>query len=271
MRATGQAHVLAHHTYRHRLANMMAIVFPDRCEPLEEKYDQLRAGEPLEPGTVLHGSFRRRDGSTSDTYTVPDEPHVAPEVTVIHDTLPWPDKVHRLELGSGYDPTPGFLHLDLNPAAPGVDVVGSAWPLTAIPDGVVDEIRAVDVLEHLSYWDTPKVLADWARVMRPEGRLYVQVPDAETIMNWFVRQPQRLSDRVPAGLPRTPLAGATWRLLGGHLDGVYAHEGDDFRFNAHYSLFSRESLTAALVAAGFYVDSITVNAHPNLCVWAVRP
>lgn len=80
----------------------------------------------------------------------------------------------RLEIGSGYSPTPGFVHLDLNPMAPGVDLVGPAFPLD-LPDGSVSEMRCVDVLEHLSYRDTAAALADWARVLVAGGRLYVQV------------------------------------------------------------------------------------------------
>lgn len=173
----------------------------------------------------------------------------------------------RLELGSGYHPTPGFTHLDLNPNAPGVDIVGPAFPLD-LPDGSVEEMRCVDVLEHLSYRDTATALAEWARVLSPDGRLYVQVPDAESIMRWFVESPALLLERIPAELPQTALSGATWRLLGGHSDGVCATDGDDWRWNAHYALFSAESLTEALDAAGLWAESIDVNGHPNLCVAA---
>jgi len=176
----------------------------------------------------------------------------------------------RLEVGSGYHPTAGFTHLDINPSAPDVDIIGAAYPLD-VPPGSVRELRCVDVLEHLSYWDTDAVLADWARVLQPGGRLYVQVPDAERIMWWFVNQPSKLIERLPAGLPRTPMAGAAWRLLGGHNDGVCATDGDDFRWNAHYALFSVDSLEQALARAGLVVENIEVNGHPNICCWAVKP
>lgn len=176
----------------------------------------------------------------------------------------------RLELGSGYHPTDGFTHLDLNPNAPGVDIVGPAFPLQ-LDDATVDELRAVDVLEHLSYLDTATALDEWARVLRPEGRLYVQVPDAESIMRWYVRHPDKLVERLPAALPQTPLAGAAWRLLGGHADDVCATDGDDWRWNAHYALFSASSLAEHLHHAGLAVTSMNVNEHPNLMCWAVKP
>lgn len=177
----------------------------------------------------------------------------------------------KLELGSGYSPTPGYTHVDLNPNAPQVDHVGLAWPLDWIGDGTVTEIRAVDVLEHLSYRDTSAVLADWARVLAPGGRLFVQVPDAHEIMRRYVAGDPRLVRGLPRELPQTLLAGATWRLLGGHADGDYAANGDDFRWNAHYALFSVQSLTDALEAVELRVESCKVNGHPNILMWCVKP
>ncbi len=178
--------------------------------------------------------------------------------------------IDRLELGSGYHPTPGFTHLDVNPNLPDVDIVGPCFPLD-LGDGCVGELRAIDVLEHLSYRDTPAVLADWFRVLAHGGRLFVQVPDAERVMDWFVREPRLLVERLPANLPQTPLSGAAWRLLGGHDDGAYVKEGDDPKWNWHGALFSAVSLRAALEEAGFVVESIESNPHPNLLCWARKP
>jgi len=183
---------------------------------------------------------------------------------------PAPIAIDKLELGSGYNPTPGFVHLDVNPNLPDVDIVGAAWPLD-LPDGSVNELRAVDVLEHVvPYTQTDEVLADWFRVLAPGGRLYVQVPDAEMVMRWFVESPHLLVERLPANLPQTPLSGAAWRLLGGQGDGVYASR-EDWLFNCHFSLWSEEWLTASLERAGFVVESLETNGHPNLLAWARKP
>ena len=177
----------------------------------------------------------------------------------------------RLELGSGYAPTAGYFHVDLNPNAPQVDRVAPAWPLDWVADGSVAEIRAVDVLEHLSYRDTGAVLADWARALAPGGHLFVQVPEAAEIMRRFADGDRRLLAGIPPELPQTVLAGAAWRLLGGHADGDYAAEGDDWRWNAHYALFSQDSLWSAVEAAGLHVVSCKVNSHPNIQLTAVKP
>lgn len=192
----------------------------------------------------------------------------------------------KLELGSGYNPTPGYVHLDLNPNAPDVDVVAGAFPLpwgatvyvgggyATLDAGSCEEIRAVDVLEHLSYWVTDDALAEWARALVPGGLLYVQVPDVGKLIQMYVgtaTNHRALIRGLPEGLPQTKLAGFAWRLLGGHSDGKYAKDGDDWRWNAHYALFTRGSLTTAIEKAGLVVQSMETNAHPNLLAWAVKP
>ncbi len=177
----------------------------------------------------------------------------------------------KLNLGSAYAPLAGWTNLDANPNAP-ADIIGTAWPLPPeIKDGTVVELRAVDVLEHLSYRDTADVLSDWYYAMDKGGQLFVQVPDAETCMEWFWNEPHKLIERIPAGLPTTPMVGLAWRLLGGHADGEMIRSGDDWRLNAHYALFSEDSLRHALEDVGFVVQRIDRNGHPNLQAWCIRP
>ncbi len=189
----------------------------------------------------------------------------------------------RLNLGSGFEPMRDWVNIDLSPSAP-AEIHGPVFPLgrsvTVIreggtahwiepfPDGSVSEIRAVDVAEHVSYRETAVMFAEWARVLQPGGKLYVRVPDAQQCIDWYVRTPGRLVERLPPELAQTPLMGLTWRLLGGHADGVGVRAGEDFRLNAHYALFSDESLRMALGVAGFAVESVTCDLHPNLCCTA---
>lgn len=155
---------------------------------------------------------------------------------------------------------------------PEVDIIGSMYPL---PDEVRaeqwDEIRAVDCLEHWTYRETDVMLADWASVLAPGGRLFIQVPDAERIMTWFTMDPLRLVQSLPTELPQTPLAGATWRLLGGHADGERVHDSDDFRWNAHYAMFSTSSLITAIETAGLELESVNTNPFPNIQLMARKP
>ena len=51
--------------------------------------------------------------------------------------------------------------------------------LTALPcpDGSFDRALCLDVLEHLSYADQPRALAELSRVLKPGGILFVSVPN----------------------------------------------------------------------------------------------
>src|SRR5258708_5534673 len=147
----------------------------------------------------------------------------------------------KVELGAGARPQPGFLALDLSPDVR-PDVVANVLDLP-FADGSIDELRAVDAAEHVSYRQTDALFAEVARVLKPGGALFVQVPAADEIMRWFVEEPERLT--TPPELPSTPLAGAQWRLLGGHADGRYAAADGPWWLNAHGTMFGRESLMVA--------------------------
>lgn len=270
----GQAHVRQNHTYRHRLIAALETMGLEAPSEAIRKTPALTKAlgyvPPIvwddEPVNVPEASL-----TFSEDFAVGEG--VGRRITAMRmwtGGVPLPLHINKLELGSGYHPTPGFTHLDINPNCPDVDIVGPAWPLD-LTDNSVGELRAVDVLEHLSYRDTDKILADWFRVLEPGGKLYVQVPDAAMIMLWFTRSPDLLlAKNKEAQVERSPMAMATWLLLGGHHDDDLAMEGDDWRYNAHYALFSVSSLTVALDRAGFVVESLDVNDHPNIMCWAVK-
>lgn len=177
----------------------------------------------------------------------------------------------KLEIGCGRKHTPGYTRVDANPNIP-ADWHGDATGPIPFEDGAFDEIRAVDVLEHISYWHTEVALAEWARLLAPGGRLYVQVPDCGRILNEFVANQRAWADRLPdglAGLP--PIVSVAWRILGGHADGAFTLGDDDWRHNAHYAMFDSPSIRWYLRRAGLAVVSLESNFHPNLLVWAEKP
>lgn len=170
----------------------------------------------------------------------------------------------KAEIGAGSRAKPGFVSIDLNPAF--ADIIATATHLPFYTR-TIEEMRCVDVLEHISYRDTDRALDEWHRELIPGSPIYIQVPDAGEIMRRYVAHSHELL-KTPEGLPDTLLAGAQWRLLGGHADGKYVGAEGDWRWNAHYSLWDRYTLGATLEDRGFTVDRIITNAHPNLCCWA---
>lgn len=179
----------------------------------------------------------------------------------------------RLDIGSGYQPwrtdDPTWEHLDISPGATHVEWRLNAFEPLPFADGTFDEIRAVDVLEHTSWQTTEQTLREWVRVLAPGGLLHVQVPDAEQVMVRYCSDPQSLRVAHLADAP--PIVWAAWRIMGGHHDQQFARTGDDWRWNAHYAMFSEASLIDYLGRAGVVVERVWRNGFPNLFADSRRP
>lgn len=87
-----------------------------------------------------------------------------------------------LDVGCGAAKTPGAVGVDRWPA-PGVDVVAD-MENACLPfcDGVFDEARLIDSLEHAA--SPPAVVGEVARVLKPGGRLFARVPHYTSVHAW---------------------------------------------------------------------------------------
>ena len=111
-------------------------------------------------------------------------------------------------------------------------VVDRYAALDALPfgPGTVDEIRTVQVLEHVSMRDTARVLAHWRDALRPGGLLHVDVPDFEETARRLLAQPDEASKDW------------YYRLIYGSQKNAYAY---------HKNGFSPARLERLLREAGF--------------------
>lgn len=80
----------------------------------------------------------------------------------------------KLNIGSGSQVLEGFTPIDRKYGT-------EAYPLEGIADGSVEEIRASHVLEHFTWGEARKVLAEWARVLQDGGVIRIAVPDFDKI------------------------------------------------------------------------------------------
>lgn len=81
----------------------------------------------------------------------------------------------KLNVGCGRKPLQGWVNADAAPGE-GVDLVCYA---TEIPleEGVVSELMAIHLLEHLYPWDGDAAIGEFMRVLRPGGVLVLELPD----------------------------------------------------------------------------------------------
>lgn len=104
----------------------------------------------------------------------------------------------NLEIGSGSNPQPGYVHLDryLDRDSRGlVDVVGDAGRLPFL-DGSFDSVLMFGVFEHFGIFEIQEVMLEIVRVLKPGGSFRFDVPD----FDWFL---ERYRDPGKLGKDRT--------------------------------------------------------------------
>jgi len=145
----------------------------------------------------------------------------------------------RLELGSGDRPTHGFVHLDMRPDAPDLQLCGDATNLdqTHRCDGYHGplpnearwrEIRATHLLEHFSHRRTVEILEHWSSYLKPGGSIYLEVPNLSGHVNawkWGQSSDEQFVE---------------------YLFGEQDHDG-----NFHKTMFTERTLRDSLERAGF--------------------
>lgn len=84
----------------------------------------------------------------------------------------------RLNIGCGRKHLEDYVNVDVDATLdPPPDMVADVRSL-GLEESSADEILAVHVLEHLTLWDARFALVDWHRILRPGGRLVLELPNA---------------------------------------------------------------------------------------------
>lgn len=137
----------------------------------------------------------------------------------------------RLNLGCGDRRMDGYVNIDLRPGV--ADVAADAAVLSFAADRTVDEIVALDLLEHFPQVRTQAVLAEWHRVLIDGGRLTVKVPNLHAICV-----------QIAAGVQVDMLIR---NIYGGH------RWGPGGAYDTHHTGWTPDLLAAELAKAGFEV------------------
>ena len=151
----------------------------------------------------------------------------------------------RLNLGCGPDIQPGFVNIDFR-EGDGIKVHDLTKPLP-YDDNSVDEIRAMDVVEHFNRFKVMDVIEDWCRVLRTGGLLTIKTPDIMNICERYY--PQAKSGKI------------TWERLSAIING-----GQDYPGNFHEVSFSFEWLSDILSKHNMAKFSKTDVGNQNMVV-----
>ncbi len=81
----------------------------------------------------------------------------------------------KLNVGCGGRRLPGYTGVDAV-QRPGADIVAPAHAIP-LPDGCADDVMAIHLVEHVHPWEVPALLAEWFRLLKPGGRLALELPD----------------------------------------------------------------------------------------------
>jgi len=87
-------------------------------------------------------------------------------------------KVHRIHLGSGIYHWPGMDNVD---AIGNPNVKADVRELEMYEDGSIDEVYAIHVFEHLPRLEVDGVLTEWCRILKPGGKLVMEMPSMDKI------------------------------------------------------------------------------------------
>lgn len=151
------------------------------------------------------------------------------------------------------------LRLDIDESVQ-PDIVGTMLDMSAVRNASVDAVFSSHNIEHLYPHEVPTALAEFKRVLKPDGFAVITCPDLQSVCKLVAED--KLTEpayTAPAG-PITPL------------DILYGHRPHMARGNihmAHRCGFTQKVLTSTLQAAGFAVVAAMRREHPYYDLWAV--
>lgn len=99
------------------------------------------------------------------------------------------DDILKLNIGGGPKRIEGFKNVDGLPWDGATDIlhnlINYPWP---IEHNSVDEILSEEFLEHVSFKETVSVLSEMYRILKPNGKARIQVPDIGKCMHYWLNK-----------------------------------------------------------------------------------
>ena len=155
------------------------------------------------------------------------------------------DNLVKLHIGCGTHIKEGYSNIDQYVYALGA-IQMDIFNLSFESDSV-DEIFTEHMLEHIGKFEVPLALKEWARVLKPDGKLVMNLPNLEWCMQQWLAKPE--DERWG------------WQL--DTIFGLQTHPGE-----FHKTGFTATRLQQLLKAAGFQNINISNYwSHAQSCFW----
>jgi GT2 family glycosyltransferase/ADP-heptose:LPS heptosyltransferase/predicted SAM-dependent methyltransferase len=164
----------------------------------------------------------------------------------------------KLEIGCGYNPQPGYIHMDVRQLPHVEHICDFETSKLPFENNDLDEVLLNHVIEHISWRNLGFVFDEWFRALKPGGRVFLRTPDLEFIARTYLEGKttpewpgdedyvkKHLADKI------TPAWWANIKLFA----------GQDYDSNYHYLCFDFEMLRALFEKKGF-VRISRVNVTP---------
>lgn len=151
----------------------------------------------------------------------------------------------KLYLGCGSNVKEGYLNVDQYVFAP--NVINIDIFNLPIENNTVDEIFTEHMLEHLSKYEVPQALKEWARVLKLDGKLVMNLPNLEWCLQQWLAKPEE----------------ERWGWQLDTIFGLQTHPGE-----FHKTGFTKPRLHQLLTGAGFKEIRISDYwSHGQSCFW----
>ncbi len=133
------------------------------------------------------------------------------------------------------------IRLDIDPQM-NPDILGTITDLSAVEDNFVDAVYSSHNLEHIYDYEVPIALAEFKRVLKPGGLVWLVVPDMQIAAEWVVKGD--MDDQPLYFSPAGPVK-ALWMFygMGTSIPGI--------PYMAHKTGFTASSLSQRLMETGF--------------------
>lgn len=170
----------------------------------------------------------------------------------------------KLNLGSHNKRIEGYTNIDVL-ELPNVDIVHDLtvfpWPFDM---STIDEILMQEFLEHIGWRQTEAVVNECYRILRPGGKIKIQVPDIEAMCRMideqcfcvpkkaFRSEDFRADPNCPICLGKARINPERWHIA---FVGAQKHQWD-----THRNIFTLNGLTGILEKANFK----NIIRHPNI-------